>query len=119
LKEIKIYRDELKYKIALSEAAPFVGANYIWNISISGLNITGENYSVCIVDTGVNSSHPALLNKIIAQMDFCADNSNCITNDTVAEDANGHGTHVAGIIASQDSYSKGIAPGANLVIAKA
>ena len=39
-------------------------------------------------------------------------------SDSDATDDNGHGTHVAGIVTSSDSYYKGVAPGASLMIAK-
>jgi len=40
-------------------------------------------------------------------------------NDGDPKDDHGHGTHVAGIIASNDSFYRGVAPGAKLVAVKA
>jgi len=116
---IIVEKDGPKFHIALWKAVPFVGGTQIWPIQINRENITGTNYTICVIDTGINASHPALQGQVIAQYDFCADNSNCQTNDTEAEDVYGHGTHVAGIIASTDSYFRGIAPGVKLAIAKA
>ncbi|MGC8885298.1 MAG: S8 family serine peptidase [Candidatus Nanoarchaeia archaeon] len=115
---IFVEEDRPKFKIQLSEAVPFVGGDKIWQININNTNITGDS-TICVIDTGVNASHPALAGQIIAQYDFCADNNNCTTNDSIAEDVNGHGTHVSGILVSQDNYSKGIAPGSKIAMAKA
>ncbi len=53
-------------------------------------NYTGTGVNIAILDTGIDSSHPAL--------DVAADlGKNCIdTNSTSTEDVHGHGTHVAG-----------------------
>ena len=79
----------------------------------------GKNVTVAIMDTGM-APHPDLRNQIVAFQDFTA-KKNSIYDD------NGHGTHVAGIIAGTGVVSKmkygrcrysGIAPEANLVILK-
>ncbi|KKL06009.1 hypothetical protein LCGC14_2600340, partial [marine sediment metagenome] len=41
-----------------------------------------------------------------------------VNEDDDPMDDNGHGTHVAGIVASQNPTYKGVAPGANIVAAK-
>ncbi|MBX7164744.1 MAG: S8 family serine peptidase [Pirellulales bacterium] len=73
---------------------------------------TGTGYSVAVIDTGIDYRHPALGggwgNKVIAGWDF-------VDDDADPMDTNGHGTHVAGIIASNDATYKGIAPGASLI----
>ncbi len=115
---VDVYEDA-EFQISLSQSVPFINATQVWPIQLNGVNITGQGETVCIVDTGINDSHPAFSGRIAAEYDFCADNINCTTNDTIAEDINGHGTHVAGIVASADSVYGGVAPGANLVIAKA
>lgn len=116
--DIEIYEDK-PFQVSLSQSVPFIDAMQVWPVQINGVNITGKDYTVCIVDTGVNASHPALAGRIVDQYDFCADNTACSTNDTTAEDLSGHGTHVAGIVASNDTTYRGVAPGANLAIMKA
>jgi len=76
---------------------------------------TGVDYSVAVLDTGIDYNHPALGNgwgnKVIAGWDF-------VNNNGDPMDDEGHGTHVAGIIAGDDETYKGIAPGANLIALK-
>jgi len=71
---------------------------------------SGSGVNVCIIDTGVRDDHPAL-NPLINEIDFFND-------DTNADDDNGHGTHVAGIVASTDPVIKGVAFGSSLLAAK-
>lgn len=74
------------------------------------LGTTGSGAKVCIVDTGVDDSHSALP-ALIAERDF-------VNGDDDASDDHGHGTHVAGIVASRDATYGGVAPGASLLAAK-
>ena len=57
---------------------------------------------VCVVDTGVDQRHPDLKRKVLSGYDF-------VNNDKVPEDDNGHGTHVAGVIAARFDNNLGIA----------
>ena len=100
----QVIEDTIMYA-SLSTSVPQIGANLVQS---SG--ITGKNAKVCIVDTGVDDTHPAL-NHLVAEFDF-------VNNDNDATDDNGHGTHVAGIIASHDTTYKGVAPDASLMAAK-
>lgn len=90
----------------LNDSIPIIKANEVWD-----QGVTGSGVKVCVVDTGIDYNHPALKDKVIAQIDT-------INNDSDAMDDNGHGTHVAGAIASNDSNYRGVAPGASLLIAK-
>jgi subtilisin family serine protease len=83
------------------------------------LGITGAGVTVAVLDSGIDTDHPDLAGRIVAEQCFNKSET-CPPDDTSigasAEDENGHGTHVAGIIASQGSQSAlGIAPGVNLV----
>ena len=76
---------------------------YQWNYSA----YNGSGIVIGVVDTGIYKTHPALAGKIIAEQDF--------TGGSDPNDTDGHGTHVAGIIASGDSTYTGVAPGVDLV----
>ena len=64
----------------------------------------GKGVRIAILDTGI-SAHSALANA----------NLNSINEAT---DDNGHGTAVASLIAGNDAYAKGLAPGAELLVYK-
>ena len=63
---------------------------------------TGSGVVVAVVDTGVQASHPDLAGRVLKGHDF-------VGNDSNADDGNGHGTHVAGIIAANTYNSIGVA----------
>ena len=75
---------------------------------------TGKGVSVAVLDTGI-SPHPDLVGRIKAFKDFVNDKENIY-------DDNGHGTHVAGILAGDGRMSKGVlsgmAPEAELIAVK-
>ena len=64
---------------------------------------TGKNIKVGIVDTGIDTNHPALHNRILHCKDFTKALNNC--TDEIS-----HGTHVAGIIASTSVNHTGVSP---------
>lgn len=76
--------------------------------------IKGENVSVAILDSGI-SNHPDFNGRIIGFKDF-------VNRSYKNYDDEGHGTHVAGIIAGDGKFSnglmRGIAPKANIVCLK-
>ena len=84
-------------------------------------DLLGQGQAVVVLDTGIDPDHPAfgadadgngIADRIVYQYDFVG------SNDANAYDGQGHGTHVAGIIASSDSRYSGIAPGVNLIVLK-
>lgn len=70
----------------------------------------GEGIKVAVIDTGVDKAHPALTHAIVEAVDFTGEGP---------QDMNGHGTHVACIIACDDATYSGVAPGAQIYSAKA
>lgn len=77
--------------------------------------LSGLGVDVCIIDTGLDTNHQAFKHLIarnaIKWADFTFENS------PTPIDTNGHGTHVAGIIAMNDELTGG-APNVTLYIAR-
>lgn len=107
-------------QMALSESNELIRAR---DVQSSG--ITGAGVTVAVFDTGIDSDHPDLADDIVAQQCFCtnADGSGCCPGGRTeasgagaAEDEQGHGTHVAGVITSGGRVSpRGVAPDADIV----
>ncbi|MEC2071346.1 S8 family peptidase [Alkalihalophilus marmarensis] len=83
-----------------------IGAPKVWEHGV-----TGEGIKVAVMDTGISTNHPDL--KIQKGASF-------VPYTTSYNDDNGHGTHVAGIIAAQknDIGVTGVAPDAQLYALK-
>ena len=60
---------------------------------------TGAGIRVAVLDTGVDSSHPALAGKLLPGWNFVDNNANTSEVGTQANLGFGHGTHVAGLVA--------------------
>ena len=84
-----------------------VNANYAYARGWTGLGST-----VMIMDTGIDTDHPELADKIKYEWEP--------GYDTGLEDTNGHGTHVAGIVAAakDGTGTHGIAYDAELAVAR-
>ena len=88
--------------INLDVSRPLIRADLV---EVGGTDGTGIN--VAVLDSGVDFSHAALSAIAGGQFDF--------TNPPEGTgDLNGHGTHCAGVVASQDGKFRGIAPGATV-----
>ena len=73
--------------------------------------IANQNVVAAVIDTGVNYNHPDLTGRVQAGYDF-------VNNDNDADDDDGHGSHVAGVIAATQNNGVGIAgiTGSNIMI---
>lgn len=71
----------------------------------------GDGVKVAVLDTGIDTDHPDFVGAVVASKDFTGDG---------IEDANGHGTHTAGIIGARaNGYGfVGVAPKCDLIIGK-
>jgi subtilisin len=80
-----------------------------WNIRRVGYG-NGIGKTAWIIDTGIDFDHPDLTVDVARSRSF-------ISGQTSADDANGHGTHVAGIIGAKNNTIGvlGVASGATLV----
>jgi subtilisin/minor extracellular protease Epr len=90
------------------------GIERIGTLPVQAEGKNGSGTNIAILDTGIDTDHPDL--SYVFGFDF----SDLLMDDADPEDFSGHGTHIAGIIASQnnDIGVFGIAPGANLYILK-
>jgi len=91
--------------ILVNDSGPFIGTSIPYQSGYDGSGIT-----ISIIDTGIDLNHPDLNGQIVGGYDF-------VDNDEVPEDINGHGTQVAGIIASNGNL-KGIAPNSKILMYK-
>src|SRR5436190_23690894 len=72
---------------------------------------TGAGAVVAVVDSGVQADHPDLAGHVGQGYDF-------VQRDAVAQDGDGHGTHVSGIIGAASGNGIGVesvAPGATIM----
>jgi len=94
------------------------GIETIYNSPLISLTSGGEGATVAILDTGVETAHLDLKRRVSECVDFTR--SSVVTN--TCEDKNGHGTHVAGVIAADGGEDGlglwGVAPAAELAVYK-
>ncbi|REL27117.1 subtilisin Carlsberg [Thalassotalea euphylliae] len=86
-------------------AGSILGIPQVWQVT------QGEGVKVAVLDTGIDSDHQDLAAAIIDTADFTGDG---------IEDANGHGTHCAGVIGARLNGVGfvGVAPKSELLVAK-
>ncbi|WP_240662611.1 S8 family serine peptidase [Streptomyces sp. WAC 06738] len=86
-----------------------IGAPGAWESGLSGAGV-----DVAVLDTGIDADHPDLRGQIAAARDFTGSGS--------TGDPDGHGTHVASIVAgtgaAADGARRGVAHGARLLNAR-
>ncbi len=107
----------------LRVSIPLIGADVVHARGNVGLGVT-----VAILDTGIDETHPDLKDALVDEACFCtnADGTGCcpggVTTKTgpgAAADDHGHGSNVAGIVASRGNLvGVGVAPAAKLVAVK-
>jgi hypothetical protein len=105
----------------LTEAVPLVNLDLV-----HALGFTGAGVTVAVIDSGIDTNHPDLSDSLVAEQCFCSGSGGCCPNGSAtqsgagaAEDDNGHGTNVAGIITSNGTVAPaGGAPGADIVAVK-
>ncbi len=102
-----INADEVVHTM-MTEANALTGVGAVHTAGITGAGVT-----VAVVDTGIDSDHPALADDLVGQACFRAE-GDCPAGVTSAEDENGHGTHVSGIITGPE----GVAPDAGIYAIK-
>ena len=98
----------------LAEARTIIDANHV----PPSFGINGEGQRVAVVDSGVDLAHPYLQDDI-NNFGVCYTFQDCepgnVSQSGNADDENGHGTAVAGIVTSSSPTHPGIAPGVVIV----
>lgn len=102
-----------------SDQTPW-GIEYIYGDRGLARSSGGKGVTVTVIDTGVNIAHPDLKLRVVKCKDFT--NARYPMVDGKCEDKNGHGTHVAGIIAADGGSDGlgifGVAPESSLFVFK-
>jgi hypothetical protein len=103
-----VYRDGIM-TAQLDVSVPSIHASDWWT---GGYNT--NTYKFVVSDTGVNKTHPALVGVITDEAVFHDEGQLSpvyADNASNPDDLHGHGTHVAGIVGSQDTTYRGVAYG--------
>ncbi|MFQ5415779.1 MAG: S8 family serine peptidase [Myxococcota bacterium] len=113
----------LVYEDGLVHASLAQGTSLIGATGLRSQGVTGAGVKVAVLDTGIDSDHGDLVDDIVAQQCFCSLSGGCCaggaTQATTAEDDEGHGTAVSGIITSDGvQAAPGVAPDAEIVAVK-
>jgi thermitase len=74
-----------------------IGAPAAWDVTTGTADAL-----VAVIDSGVDPDHPDLAGNLVPGRDF-------VERDSVAQDENGHGTHVAGIVGARGNDGVGVA----------
>lgn len=74
-----------------------INAPAAWDLTLGDPNLV-----VALLDTGIDLNHPEFAGRLLPGFDF-------VNNDSTPADDNGHGTHVAGIVAAGIDNGIGIA----------
>lgn len=76
---------------------PMISADKAWEITTGDPHVT-----IAVVDTGVDLNHPEFKGQLVQ-------GRNMLNTSAPPQDDNGHGTHVAGVIAARTNNLEGIA----------
>jgi subtilisin family serine protease len=105
-----------RLELYLAESVPFIGADVLHRRH----RITGKGVTVAVLDTGTDTNNIDLRDAIVDEACIIDPPTLCPAPPHVSEDIDGHGTAVAGIIASRGRQSSdGVAPAVSIVSVKA
>jgi subtilisin family serine protease len=124
--------EDILMKPLLAESVPLINADDVW-----AAGYTGEGQVVAVLDTGVDKNHPALVGKVVSEACYSTTSTTsnppttsiCLGGVSATTDQDSalpyisncpsgecdHGTHVAGIVAGNNSTMKGVAKDADLI----
>ncbi|MEU4166111.1 S8 family peptidase [Streptomyces sp. NPDC026665] len=109
---VESLEEDVECQLCVDRVCRIVNCDLAFHSGLTGCGVT-----VAVVDTGIDASHAAFKDRISTL------SRNFITKSNDVTDADGHGTHVAGIIggngaASHGQQLRGIAPGVSLMVLK-
>ena len=94
---------------SLNQSRSLIRANIVQFFGYDGTGV-----AVAVLDSGIDTNHPDLLDNIIGEACFLPP-AECGPPAHPAEDDHGHGTHVSGIITSNGGIApRGVAPNAGI-----
>ncbi|MEM7572791.1 MAG: S8 family serine peptidase [Bacteroidota bacterium] len=96
---------------------------FAWDVTTGGLTANGDTIVVCVIDNGVDTDHPDLMNQIWINRDEIPENGMDDDNNGYIDDVMGwdtrfenndidggaHGTSVAGLIGAEGNNTIGVA----------
>ncbi|MFO1076153.1 MAG: S8 family peptidase [Planctomycetota bacterium] len=121
LRVYRVWKNSVKRKL-VSRSVRVVQADAAW----ASYAAMGDGIEWAVLDTGVRSDHPHFADHVVAAVWDCTRKGRPVRLDVdgaVTTDVDGHGTHVAGIIAGQHQIPggrlmRGMAPRARLHVYK-
>jgi subtilisin family serine protease len=111
---VKALHFDREVRATIEPAIGLIGAPTVW----ATFGTQGEGIRIGIIDSGIDYHHPALGGGFGPGFKV-AGGYDVVNNDSDPMDDNGHGTHVAGIVAANADTAKGVAPHATLYAYKA
>lgn len=105
-RNIKYISTDVLYRPLLQDSVSIIRAV---NISYNNISLNGSGIKVAVLDTGVDYTHPDLNGSVLLNESY-----DFVDDDNDPMDTDGHGTHIAGIIAAHGSLT-GVAPGAKIL----
>lgn len=112
LPEVKRVWPDGEVQALLADSMPLIRADRVHD----DLGFTGHGVIVAIIDTGIDYTHPDL-GGCLGPSCKVADGYDFVNDDLDPMDDNGHGTHLAGIVAANGGVT-GVAPDATLMAHK-
>ena len=116
---VAVIEEDVPIYALLAESALLIHGDRSYHTGYTGMGV-----NVAVLDSGIDTDHPDLVDSVVWEECFLSDDHCPVTGTDrasgpgSAEDDNGHGSHVSGIITSDYETYRGIAPGAGIVAIK-
>ncbi len=112
LDSVRWIAEDRLMRMQLDVSAQTIRADTWWNSWY-----TGGVWDLAVVDTGIDGTHPSLTVDMAGVFHATAQGNSCYNDSpTNPDDFHGHGTHIAGIVASTDATYTGVAYGMDYLI---